>query len=425
MSIDFHIVTLFPEFFASPLEVSLLGKARERGDVRVDYYNPRDFSMSRHKNVDDYPYGGGAGMVMQVEPVLAAIRSIPRQGRIIYLTPAGRPLDSEYVQELAREDNITLVCGRYEGIDERVSELAQMESAGLGDIVLNGGEVAALALIESVCRFVPGFMGSGESARDESFCNGLLEYPHYTRPDNFEGQNVPEVLLGGHHAHIERWRRNKSLERTLAMRPDMLDRAPLDSKDAEAIASFGRQCIARNIGFCLLHYPVRLDDHKIGCSSLTNLDLHDIARISRSYGMAPFYVLTPLKDQLCLADKILSHWASSRNRDRARALEFVRLVGDFDEMLAHAREYFGIEPVCIASSAQWPKKGFPLTPADIRKLCRTTPAIICLGTARGLAPEVLARCDGQLRPLRFLSDNHLSVRSAAAIIADRILGDFN
>lgn len=426
--INFHLVTLFPGFFDSPLATGLMGRARAKGILDFSFHNPRDFSHDRHRHVDDSPYGGGTGMVIQAQPVVDATRSITKSGRIISLTPAGRPLSQKFARELAQEKDITLLCGRYEGIDARLGDVLPIEEISIGDVVLNGGETAALVLIESVARFLPDFLGKKESAEDDSFANDLLEYPHFTRPEIYAGVAVPEILLSGNHKEIAKWRRGETLKRTLKYRPELLDRASLDKADADALAQFELTRAGRNLSFCLLHYPVKLGNGKTGVSSLTNLDIHDIARISRSYGMAAFYVLTPLPEQLDLLQGILDHWIHGGDSDRARALALVKPVASFAEMETLATQLHGVMPEFIAASAQWPgakKAAPPLTPAEVLAKCRRDPVVICLGTARGLSRQALERCGAQLRPVRFLSDNHLPVRSAAAILADRILGDYN
>lgn len=427
----FNIITLFPEFFATPIETSLLGRARKKGILDYNFINPRDFSADKHRHVDDSPFGGGPGMVMQAAPVAHAIKAIPDTGRILLMSPRGRELDASLAHELAENENLTLICGRYEGIDARISELFPIEEISICPAVLNGGETAALAVIEAVSRFLPGFMGKDESAMDESFANGLLEYPQYTRPEVFEGKAVPEILLNGNHALIARWRRNASLAATLAMRPQLLDNAPMDAEDAKVLAGLPRLRAGRNLSFCLCHHPVRLEKNRIGTSSLTNLDIHDIARISRSYGMGPFYVLTPLDDQLAIMANILSHWRERvdpvEHGDRQRALEHVCAVRDFAELNAAAVKYYGMEPEYMATSANWPagkKTPMPLATGSVRKICAQRPVVILLGTARGLDLDSLDIKCRMLRPLRYLNENHLSVRSAAAILADRILGDY-
>ena len=431
----FHIVTLFPEFFESPLTTALMGRAREAGIVDCSFHDPRQFSTDKHRHVDDRPYGGGPGMVMQGEPLARALRSIERPGRMLFMAPGGRPLTQDMVRELAREDNLTIVCGRYEGIDARLLQLFPLEPVSVGDIVLNGGESAALSVLEAVSRLMPGFMGKEESGDDESFSHGLLEYPHYTRPENLEGLTVPEVLQSGDHARIANWRRQESVRATLRMRPEMLNEAPLYREDVQTLADTPRERPGRNLSFCLVHYPVSLGPKKIGASSLTNLDIHDIARISRSYAMGSFYPVTPLGDQLRVLEEILRHWTRGPggvgNADRAQALGLVQPATSLEEAVAHMTAQHGTRPRLVASSAVWPAKGkaskpesMPMTPRDVRRWCDQGPVMLCLGTAQGLAPEVLEQCEGTLRPVRFLGYNHLSVRSAAAILADRILGDY-
>ena len=431
----FHIVTLFPEFFESPLSTALMGRAREAGIVDCSFHDPRQFSTDKHRHVDDRPYGGGPGMVMQGEPLARALRSIERPGRMLFMAPGGRPLTQDMVRELAREEDLTIVCGRYEGIDARLLQLFPLEPVSVGDIVLNGGESAALSVLEAVARLMPGFMGKEESGDDESFSHGLLEYPHYTRPENFEGLTVPEVLQSGDHARIARWRRQESVRATLRMRPEMLNEAPLYREDVQTLADTPRERPGRNLSFCLVHYPVSLGPKKTGASSLTNLDIHDIARISRSYAMGFFYPVTPLRDQLRVLEEILRHWTRGPggigNADRAQALGLVQPATSLEEAVAHMTAQHGTRPRLVASSAVWPARGkasqpgrMPMTPRDVRRWCDQGPVMLCLGTAQGLAPEVLEQCEGTLRPVRFLGYNHLSVRSAAAILADRILGDY-
>ena len=431
----FHLVTLFPEFFDSPLSTALMGRAREAGVVDCSFHDPRQFSTDKHRHVDDRPYGGGPGMVMQGEPLARALRSIERPGRMLFMAPGGRPLTQDMVRELAREEDLTIICGRYEGIDARLLQLFPLEPVSVGDIVLNGGESAALSVLEAVARLMPGFMGKEESGDDESFSHGLLEYPHYTRPENFEGLTVPEVLQSGDHARIARWRRQEAVRTTLRMRPEMLNEAPLYREDVQTLADTPRERPGRNLSFCLVHYPVSLGPKKIGASSLTNLDIHDIARISRSYAMGSFYPVTPLRDQLRVLEEILRHWTrgpgGTGNADRAQALGLVQPATSLEEAVAHMTAQHGTRPRLVASSAVWPAKGkasqpgrMPMTPRDVRRWCDQGPVMLCLGTAQGLAPEVLEQCEGTLRPVRFLGYNHLSVRSAAAILADRILGDY-
>ena len=227
-SVTFELVTLFPEFFDDFLRTSLLGKAIEAGLLAVERTNFRDFAPGKHRSVDDTPYGGGPGMILRVEPIAAALEDIAaRRGPAhrVLLTPQGTLLTQAKVAELAHRPRIALVCGRYEGFDERVASLCD-EQLSIGDYVLAGGELAAAVVIEAVARLCPGVLGSGQSAVDESFSAGRLEYPQWTRPPEFRGATVPPILLSGDHAAIARWRREEALRRTLARRPDLMERTP-------------------------------------------------------------------------------------------------------------------------------------------------------------------------------------------------------
>ena len=233
MRID--IITLFPEMFRGPFDASIVARAREQGIVRIELHNLRDWGEGRHNVVDDYPYGGGAGMVLKPAPVFAAIEAVraqaEEQGRLVLLTPQGRLLTQPIVNELAGLSRLTLLCGHYEGVDERVREHLVDDEISVGDYVLSGGELAAMVLVDAVVRLLPGALGSEASLDEESHARGLLEYPQYTRPADFRGWPVPEVLLSGNHREIERWRHQQSLLRTRQRRPDLLVRAELSDEE--------------------------------------------------------------------------------------------------------------------------------------------------------------------------------------------------
>ena len=222
MSVKFHLVTLFPEFFESPMEVSLVGKAIDEGTIEIEFHNPRSHGAGVHRQVDDAPFGGGAGMVMAPGPLAETLDPLATTYRVL-LTPSGAPLSQDHLDRFACIDELTLVCGRYEGIDQRIVDNFIDEEVSLGDFVLLGGEVAAAAIIEGVARLLPGVVGNPESTVNESFRgDGLLEEPHYTRPSEFRGWAVPEVLLSGDHKRIAAWRREQRLERTRKRRPDLI-----------------------------------------------------------------------------------------------------------------------------------------------------------------------------------------------------------
>ena len=229
----FHILTIFPDWFLSPLSAGLLKKARDKRVLSFTIHNLRDYAPGKHRSTDDAPYGGGRGMVMSPEPLVAAIESVHSKlpaARRILLSPQGPRLSQPKAVELAGCPALVLVCGRYEGVDERVRAFVD-EEISIGDYIVGGGEVAALVVIDAVARLVPGVIGRRESAEDESFTTGLLEYPQYTRPEEFRGMRVPGVLLSGHHGEVTRWRRRQSLLRTKARRPDLLEHADLSDDE--------------------------------------------------------------------------------------------------------------------------------------------------------------------------------------------------
>lgn len=230
------ILTIFPEMFESVLHSSILGRAREEKLVEIEPVDIRPFSDRKHKNTDDYPFGGGAGMVMLAQPICDAVRHLRAQGytgKCIYMSPRGKTFTQQKVVELAQEENFILLCGHYEGVDQRAIDAVVDEELSLGDFVLTGGELAAMTVCDAVVRYVPGVLGSSDSTEEESFTGGLLEYPQYTRPRVFEGAETPEVLLNGDHAKIRAWRRQQSLLITAKVRPDLFETAPMSEKERQ------------------------------------------------------------------------------------------------------------------------------------------------------------------------------------------------
>jgi len=428
---NFHLVSIFPQYFESPLSSGLMGKAVENGLVTLDHIDVRHFAGGVHKSVDDRPFGGGPGMLLKVDPMDKALGSIESPGRILMLSPRGKPLSQAQARELSQEEDVTLICGRYEGIDERLLDLYPIELVSVGDFVLNGGEAGAVCLIEAVARLLPGFMGHTDSGDEESFSAGLLEYPHYTRPDDYDGLIVPEVLRGGDHGKITQWRRERSLEATLDDRPDVLPEASLTVEDIDYLRSLSRTRLGRNLYIALVHYPVVNKFGEKVAVSVTNLDLHDMSRVARSYGLGGFYATTPIEDQKALAEQLLSHWkkgaGSIANPDRAEAFSKVKVFDDIEAALLDIEEQTGQCPRLAATSARLDrrKNAEPaLTYVAMREWLANSPVLLIFGTGHGLADEVLSKADGILRPVRYLDDyNHLSVRSAVAIIVDRLIAD--
>ncbi|NPV92108.1 MAG: tRNA (guanosine(37)-N1)-methyltransferase TrmD [Firmicutes bacterium] len=238
MRID--ILSLFPEMFTGVLGSSILKRAQEGGHLSVGLVNIRDFSNNKHRTVDDYPFGGGPGMVLKVEPVISAVESVPGDPHVILMTPQGRPLRQERAHELSELEHLLIVCGHYEGIDERVRVLLQPEEISIGDYILTGGELPAMVLVDAVARMLPGVLGESAGGEDESFYQGLLEYPQYTRPQEFRGLVVPEVLVSGHHEKVDRWRREQAVRRTWERRPELLREAELTKEDRRLLAELNQ-----------------------------------------------------------------------------------------------------------------------------------------------------------------------------------------
>lgn len=246
------VLTIFPEMFFSPLNTSLIKKAQDKGILNIEVVNLRDYAKDKHRQVDDYPFGGGAGMVMKADVLLAALedrqRQVPRP-HTIYLGPQGRKFDQKMAHCLAKKEALLFLCGHYEGVDERaLTKVDQVLS--IGDYILTGGELAALVVIDAVSRLLPGFLGSEESVQEESFSQGLLEYPHYTRPREVEGLEVPEVLLSGHHEEIRKWRKKESIKRTLLHRPDLLLQEGLDEEGVLMLVELVAKRYRKQEGIC-------------------------------------------------------------------------------------------------------------------------------------------------------------------------------
>ncbi|MBI2350443.1 MAG: tRNA (guanosine(37)-N1)-methyltransferase TrmD [Deltaproteobacteria bacterium] len=421
---NFTVITLFPAMFSSPLGHSILKKAQEKEMISVRVVDLRDYAMDRHRVTDDYPYGGGQGMVMKPEPLIAAIEDARKKGknpRVILLTPQGKALNQQEADKLSQEKELVLICGRYEGMDERVKNFVDDELS-IGDYTLSGGELAAMVVIDTVTRLIPGVLGNVKSPQEESFSDGLLEYPQYTRPEELKGMKVPEVLLSGDHERIKDWRREMSLKLTRARRPDLFRKAQLAPDERKSLSANSPR-----LYMALLHYPVYDKNGQVVTTAVTNMDIHDIARSARTYGVKRFYVVTPVKALQKLALKILAHWeqgyGSQYNQTRKEALALARLKDTLDEVVIDVEQECGSRPQLVVTSAR--PGGKRTSFAQLREMLirDSDPFLLLLGTGWGLTDTVLAQSDYLLEPIDGGTDyNHLSVRSAAAIILDRLLG---
>ncbi|RMG55703.1 MAG: tRNA (guanosine(37)-N1)-methyltransferase TrmD [Acidobacteria bacterium] len=250
----FDVLTIFPGMFRGPLEYSILKRAQDQGIIQIHIHDLRDYATDKHRMVDDRPFGGGAGMVFKPEPIFRAVetliggRSVPASTAVILLSPQGRVFHQREAERLSRMERLILICGRYEGVDERVAEHLATDEISIGDYILTGGEIPAMVIIDAVTRLLPGALGHHASAQRDSFAEGILDYPQYTRPADFRGLKVPDILLSGHHAEIERWRRRKALEKTLRVRPDLLARAHLDERDRALLDEIKAEQASRRRG---------------------------------------------------------------------------------------------------------------------------------------------------------------------------------
>ena len=430
----FTVVTILPELIEPALTAGVVGRAREAGVITVATVNPRDFTSDRHRTVDDTPYGGGPGMVMKPEPLLAAIATAAGDppARRILLSPAGAPLTQARVRELAQLPHLVLVCGRYEGIDERVIETAIDEELSLGDYVLSGGELGALVIIDACARLVPGVLGEPTSADEESHSAGVLEYPHYTRPAKLGDKEVPEVLQSGNHAKIAAWRRQQALVRTARRRPDLFRRVRPTKADAKLLPP----SLAQRTHLALVHHPVTDRTGALVTTSLTNFDIHDLARSTMTYGLAAYHIVTPITSQREKAEHIAHLWLEDQGSLKRRppptgsregAMALIRTADAVDTVIAELAAAYGTAPLVVATSAR--ADSFPTaerrTPEQLlaEASLRADPLLLLLGTGWGLADHLIPSVSRLLAPIEGASDwNHLSVRSAGAILLDRLFG---
>jgi len=426
----FDLLTIFPDFFTSPLEYGVLKKALEKGVIEIAAHDIRVHTSDKHRSVDDKPYGGGGGMVLKPEPLGRAVESVRAQGAgstVVLASPQGERLTDGIAKELAGFEQVVIICGRYEGVDERVRELFVDREISIGDFVLSGGEYAALVIVDAVARYVPGVLGNEASPFDDSFSAGLLEHPQYTRPEEYMGLRVPEVLLSGNHAAVERWRRRGSLKRTFLRRPDLLDRTPLGLVDSSYLRELkmaeGKKTA---VYVALVHYPVYNTKFDVITTAFTNLDVHDIARAAKTYGVRRFFLVHPLEEQRALVRRVLDFWGSDKgaqsNSSKSEALDLAELKYSVKEAVEEVHKLEGKKPKVVVTDARARENMTGYGELRERIFEGRDPYLILFGTGSGIAEELINSADYVLKPLSGGGDfNHLSVRSAASIVLDRLL----
>lgn len=426
----YDILTIFPEFFDSPFSLGILKKAQEKGLVQINTVDIRSFTEDKHRKVDDTPYGGGGGMLMKPDPFGKAIESTRIKGiksLVVLTTPQGERFSDKIAKEFSQYEQLIIICGRYEGIDERVRELYVDREISIGDYVLTGGEYAASVIVDAVSRFIPGVLGNEDSPYYDSFTKGLLEHPQYTRPEVYKGKTVPDILLSGNHKEIEKWRKEESTRRTFFRRPDLLDKKKLTLEELKYINQLRKEHKPSfRLYVALIHYPVYNKELKIITTAFTNLDVHDIARAGKTYGVKGFFLVHPVKEQRELVERVLRHWlegpAANDNPSRNEALQIVSLKSSLDEVIEDIEKREGVKPKVVVTDARPVENMLGYSELREKIMSGKEPFLILFGTGWGIAKEVMDKTDYTLKPIYgFTAYNHLSVRSAAAIILDRLL----
>ncbi|MGI6712593.1 MAG: tRNA (guanosine(37)-N1)-methyltransferase TrmD [Bacillota bacterium] len=429
MRID--ILTLFPNMF-HPLQESIINRAKEKGIVKINIINFRDFATDKHRTVDDLVYGGGAGMVLKPEPIFKAVKYVKEVSgtspRVILTSPQGKVFTQKKAAALSKEKHLLFICGHYEGVDDRVRQALVHEELSIGDYVLTGGELPSMIIVDSVVRLLEGVLGDDASSQEESFSDGLLEYPQYTRPSEYEELKVPEVLLGGNHEQIRVWRRKQSLLRTWKNRPDLLEKAALTSDDINFLAEVQEEAeINHHLFIGLVHYPVYNKKKEIINTSVTNLDLHDIARAAATFNVENYFIIQPVKAQHQLINNLINHWlygyGARYNPDRKYALSRVKLAESISEVKDFINTKFNAQPKVIATAA----RAYPQTIGyqEMREIMVREGGnyLLLFGTGWGLEQSVVESTDYILTPVYGSGAyNHLSVRSAVSIILSRLQG---
>lgn len=411
------VITAFPELMRNYLASSVLGRGIAAGKLEAEVVDIRDFSEGSYRQIDDYCYGSG-GMMLMAEPLAKAVESVSGGAKpyVVYPSPQGVRLHQELVEDLARKEHLVIVCGHYEGVDERFTEKYVDMEISLGDFVLTGGEMPAMAIVDAVSRLIPGVVGSESSVEEDSFYSGMLDTPHYTRPAQWRGERVPDVLLNGDAKAIERWRRRQSVERTLDRRPDIAGRAgiiPWLSGGAYVME---------------VHYPVLDKRGEKSSTAITGMDLHDIARACRTYGIKKYLLVTPIAQQREMAKRIAGHWTSGwgadYNPDRREAFSTLKIFASVQKAIAWAEEKEKKPVFKIATTAKRHAGAQHWLTLKREILRRDHSPLFIFGTGWGLHDEVMEMADAVMTPICGGKDgwNHLSVRSAVSITLDRFFG---
>ncbi|MDY6821205.1 MAG: tRNA (guanosine(37)-N1)-methyltransferase TrmD [Deferribacterota bacterium] len=431
-SITFNIITIFPNLFDNIFSYGVISKAIEKEIININIVDLRKFALDKHRVTEDYSYGGGPGLVMKVEPIYNAVKYINEKvkSNVILLDPRGKKFDDNSAKKLANCKAITFICGRYEGVDERIRKLLVDETYSIGDFILSGGEFAAATMIDAISRYVKGVLGDENSVKEESFTIGGLEYPQYTRPYEFKNEKVPKVLIGGNHAEIDRWRKREAFLNTLKNRRDLLKSEFLKSGNFfEGVKDEFLTYVTKHLSIALMHYPMKDKKNNVVVTAITNIDLHDISRTCKTYNVNKFYLINPVKSQRDIARRVLKHWingfGSCYNSNRKEAFEQLEVRESLLEVIKEIKEEKGSDPILVATTAK-KRDNIVEKFIDIDKffdILINRDVLLLFGTGWGFTDDFLKSVDYILEPIEGLASfNHLSVRSAIAILLDRIFG---
>jgi tRNA (guanine37-N1)-methyltransferase len=413
--------------FETPFAQGVVAKAIDKGILELNPINIRDCAYDKHRTTDDCQYGGGHGLVMKAEPVVESVRRVKENDpstRVIMLDPRGKTFTQKEAERLYEYESLTFICGRYEGVDERIFDLVVDESLSLGDFILTGGELAAMTIIDSIARLIPGVLGDEKCPVDDSFSTGLLEFPHYTRPAEYEGLSVPDVLMNGHHGEIDKWRREQSLKLTFERRPELLLKASLNDQDRAFLRKLTLDKIkSRRLYVALLHYPMKDKEKDVVATSITNMDLHDISRSCTTYGVRKYFVVTPLPAQREIASRVIDHWLEGYgavyNANRKQAFMGTALKDSLVEVIEEIERIEGQRPRIVATTARTDRAN--ISYPQLAQASLEQPCLLMFGTGWGFTEDVFRMADNILQPIDGTGEfNHLSVRSAVAIILDRL-----
>lgn len=422
------VLTLFPQLYEQFLNQSIIGKAGQKGLLNVDLIGLFQFEEPGHR-IDSPTFGHGAGMLIRPDIVAAGIeRAEKQQGPAfkIFFSPQGQKLDQQLLQELypkLANRHVLMVASRYEGIDARVEQKYADLVLSIGDYVLMGGDLPAMVFMEGLLRFMPGIIGKSASVQHDSFTQHLVDYPEYTVPAIWQGMAVPDIVRSGNHGALAQWREAEAYKTTVQQHFSWLRSFWLTAEEARK----ARAVMPRHY-LVLMHDQVKLKDGSTGTSSVTSLDIHDIARSATTYGIAHYFLVTPLQDQQQIVKTLLDFWhckeGQEYNPSRHQALQNVSLASSLGEVIARIEEIEGKQPLLLGTAAARQIGKQELSYYDQTLVWQhERPVLIILGTSHGLAQSVIEQCDYMLLPVKGLTEfNHLSVRSAAAIILDRWLG---